>query len=249
MHNKIAGDGEPIVLLHGFLASSHYFSILQKKLARTNKVIAIDLLGFGKSPKPRLVYTYEAQVQALHATIEHLKIDRPFTLIGHSMGALIAARYALIYPDEVRTVQFFNPPLFISPDQAIEAFRATGPHYRAMLHSPGRRIFWTGIKLLPRKPMWRKPINLTDSLRASYEARETSYRRVILATEFFDDLARLSPRALLVVGRRDRLIYQENLRTIQLQPGVSLQFVDTDHHTPVKAPVLTERLIRSHLLQ
>ena len=238
------------MLLHGFLASSHYFSKLRKNLSVTHTVVAIDLLGFGLSPKPSVIHSYDVHVEAIKNTLDHLNVHAPFTLLGHSMGALIAARYALRYPANVAALQLFNPPMFVSNYEATQAFQATGIHYRAILYSRVRRLLWSGLKALPRRHSTkRSPINFTDSVRASYNARESSYQTIILATEFLDDITKIHIPTLLVTGRHDRPMYQKNIHDIQLPNTISYHLVDTGHHTPVKAPGLTESLIRSHLLQ
>ena len=88
------GDGEVMILLHGFLSSSKYWRNLQPHLsAEGYRVIAIDLLGFGDAPKPKYSdYSYQEHIAYLDAVIKKLRLKQPFILIGHSMGALLATR-------------------------------------------------------------------------------------------------------------------------------------------------------------
>ena len=62
--------------------------------------ILIDPLGFGQSPKPNVPYTIYNHVQALHQT---LKDEGRFTIIGHSMGGLLALHFTVKYPELVST--------------------------------------------------------------------------------------------------------------------------------------------------
>ncbi|AKM79896.1 TPA: alpha/beta hydrolase [Candidatus Saccharibacteria bacterium] len=248
LHSEIIGKGKPIVLVHGFLSSSHYFKTLRKQLARGHQVITIDLLGFGDSPKPKEYISYDDQVHAIHETLLHLKIEQPFTLIGHSMGALVSLRYANMYPDEVSSVQLFNPPIFTTTEQAKDAFARTNKGYNMLLHSPRRRVYWSLLKAMPRNIFQKRPeINVADTLRASRHAREGGYQRIILAAELLDDLRQSTLPTLLVVGKYDRLVYQENLNQQRLPENITIKIVETGHHTIAKTPELAEQLIRRSL--
>jgi len=248
LHSNVSGSGDTIVLLHGYLSSSQYFSRMEKKLAKTHHVISLDLLGFGKSPKPRLEYSYEQQVDAIAETLKELSIKKPFVLIGHSMGALIAARYAVKSSSDILSLQLFNPPMYRDNEQAMNTLKTTGRRYRAMIASPLRPVYWQALKLVPRRRAdSRHPINFTDTVRMSRHAREGMMHNVIAAPRFFDDIEKLVMPTLLVVGKYDRVVYQENLRSITLPKQITLKILETGHHPIVKNSDLAENLIREYL--
>lgn len=223
---------------------------MRRRLSKTHQIITIDLLGFGQSPKPNTAYTYKEHVAAVRQSLEVLHLDTPFTLIGHSTGALIALRYARLFPDNVKTLQLFNPPIFTDEKQALATYKASGHHYRGLLLSKYRHLYWKALNLLPRNlSRTRSELNLADALRASRPAREGTFKNVITASEFFSDLQQIPQETLLVIGKRDRPIYQENIRAHTLPSNVNVQLVKTAHHTLVRAPRLSEQLIRAHLLQ
>lgn len=244
----VEGDGEPVVLLHGYLASSHYFKRVRRQLSRTHRVVSIDLLGFGRSPKVDSDYTYDAHVAAVHETLQHLGIKK-FALVGHSLGALIALRYSLTHPSQVRQLVLLNPPMYVDAAQALAALKATGLHYRIMLHSRYKDAAWAATKMLPRFPFnKRRPaINLTDMLRVSPVARRLTYQHVILAGEFFADINRVHVSTLLVVGARDRPEYSANALHHTLPAHVNAVTVPTGHHLPAQRPGLAAWLVRRAL--
>jgi pimeloyl-ACP methyl ester carboxylesterase len=248
LHSVVSGEGDIIVFLHGYLSSSHYFSRMQKQLSTTHKVISLDLLGFGKSPKPRTEHTYTSQVALIHTTLENLGIDRSFTLIGHSMGALIAARYAITHSKDVSSLQLFNPPIYKNPEQALQTLTDTGPHYRAMITSPFRPLFWLALQLKPHiKSIKRPPINYADTIRMSAHAREGMMHNVIADPALFSDLQKITQRTLLIVGKYDRSIYQDNLERSILPENITLKIIETGHHPIVKNAIEAEALIRGHI--
>ena len=247
LHTQCTGSGPTIVMLHGFLSSMQYFKRLRRAFEHDFTVITVDLLGSGGSPKPEETVTYGMQISALHETLTN---EAEIILVGHSMGAVLAARYALKYPKQVTRLVLFNPPLFATPEQARHSIESTGLHYRAAITHPRSRMLWRGLKALPRVPSkLTPPLNFGDMARTHYHAREGGYQNIIVGAEFVDDLSRLSQPTLVVRGVRDRYVYAETLKKLVLPPHITLTSVQTGHHTIVTKPSLAEQLIRSHLLQ
>ncbi|MBF2034616.1 MAG: alpha/beta hydrolase [Leptolyngbyaceae cyanobacterium T60_A2020_046] len=88
------GDGLPLIMLHGFLGDADTWTPLIADLSPHFRCIAVDLLGFGQSSKPRLRYTIWHQVEFLHQFIQALGL-RHFALMGHSYGGWVAAAYSV----------------------------------------------------------------------------------------------------------------------------------------------------------
>ena len=100
LHYLIAGEGDPVVLLHGYAETSHMWLPLISKLADRHTVIAPDLRGFGQSSAPDAGYTKKAMAQDVHALMRSLHYDR-IRLVGHDIGLMVAYAYAAQYPDVV----------------------------------------------------------------------------------------------------------------------------------------------------
>lgn len=95
LHAVIEGEGEPLVLLHGFSSSSHTFSHWMKPLSKKYKVYAIDLKGFGNSPKPLDdKYSVYDQMLLVKAFLDDHHIKNPI-MIGHSLGGGVVLALAL----------------------------------------------------------------------------------------------------------------------------------------------------------
>src|SRR5438067_13116990 len=67
LHYLIAGEGDPVILLHGYAQTSHMWRPLIAQLAKTHTVIAPDLPGFGQSSTPEGGYDKNTMVQDIHA--------------------------------------------------------------------------------------------------------------------------------------------------------------------------------------
>ncbi|MGH8382478.1 alpha/beta fold hydrolase [Pseudomonas sp.] len=82
-----AGQGEPLLLIHGFPTASWDWHYLWAPLAQRFRVIACDMLGFGDSSKPvHHDYSLLEQADLQQALLEHLKVDQPVHLLAHDYG-------------------------------------------------------------------------------------------------------------------------------------------------------------------
>lgn len=114
------------MLLHGKNFNGSYWEQTAKDLQqRGYRVIIPDQLGFGKSTKPdRIQYSFQLLARNTHAILDSLGIKRLFVL-GHSMGGMLATRFALMYPDMTEKLILENPigledwKRYV-PDQSIE---------------------------------------------------------------------------------------------------------------------------------
>lgn len=102
-----------IVLLHGIGNSAHAWDQLIPLLPKSVRIIGVDLLGFGKSPKP-LWGKYDAtqQARSLGATLLKIGLTQQVILVGHSLGALVAIATAKRYPLLVKQLVLCSPPFY-----------------------------------------------------------------------------------------------------------------------------------------
>jgi pimeloyl-ACP methyl ester carboxylesterase len=100
LHYLVAGQGGPVVLLHGYAETNHMWRPLMAELASTHTVIAPDLRGAGQSSTPADGYTKAAMAQDIHALVRKLGYER-IRIVGHDIGLMVAYAYAAQYPSEV----------------------------------------------------------------------------------------------------------------------------------------------------
>ena len=92
------GSGPALLLIHGIGDSSDTWSELIPSLARTHTVVAPDLLGHGRSDKPRADYSVAGYANGMRDLLSILGIDRA-TIVGHSLGGGVAMQFAYQYPE------------------------------------------------------------------------------------------------------------------------------------------------------
>ena len=101
------GQGNTIVLLHGFLENSSMWDYILPQLTKKNRVICIDLLGHGKTGCIGYIHSMELMSETVEALFTHLNINQSI-FIGHSMGGYVALAFAEKNPDKLKGLCLMN---------------------------------------------------------------------------------------------------------------------------------------------
>ena len=110
LHYVIGGQGDPVVLLHGWPQTWYEWRHVMPALAKNYTVIAPDLRGLGDSSKPTTGYDGKTVAEDIHQLVAQLGFKDSF-LVGHDLGALVAFSYAAAHPDEVRRLVILDVPI------------------------------------------------------------------------------------------------------------------------------------------
>src|SRR6476661_3442215 len=111
MYYEVHGTGEPVVLLHGaFMAISGEWVDWINDLAKTRKVIAVDMQGHGRTADINRDITYENLSDDVAGLLDYLKIERA-DIVGYSLGAGTAMMTAIRHPEKVRKVVSISAPI------------------------------------------------------------------------------------------------------------------------------------------
>ncbi|MBD2409219.1 alpha/beta hydrolase [Nostoc calcicola FACHB-389] len=103
-----AGAEIPVIFLHGAWNDSSQWLSVMEFLAENFHCFAPDLLGFGESENPNIHHSIDLQVECLAEFVQAVKLEKVY-LVGHSLGAWIAASYALKYPEKVNGMVLLAP--------------------------------------------------------------------------------------------------------------------------------------------
>lgn len=111
MYYEIHGSGEPVVLLHGaFMAITDDWRVWINELAKTRKVIAVEMQGHGRTADIKRDITYENLSDDVAALLDYLKIPNA-DIVGYSLGAGTAMMTAIRHPEKVRKVVSISAPI------------------------------------------------------------------------------------------------------------------------------------------
>ena len=120
LHFETLGEGpDTIVFLHGIGGTTRYWKSRVQPLASNYRLMLVDLLGYGLSPKPWTRYTVERHVDEL---FQVLREQKSLILVGHSFGAIVALAFAARYPHLVKRLILMSLPYFGNKEGAMHYF-------------------------------------------------------------------------------------------------------------------------------
>jgi pimeloyl-ACP methyl ester carboxylesterase len=146
----VAGDGPPVILLHGFGGQIWVWEKQISELSRHHRLYIPDLLGYGYSDRPKVDYTPALFIDSIRELMDQLGLQRA-SLIGNSMGGGIAWAFGLTHPERVEKLVLVDS---IPPD-TVPAVR--NPSFRWLL----------AIRNLPVLPYLAVGLHTRGMLRAT----------------------------------------------------------------------------------
>jgi pimeloyl-ACP methyl ester carboxylesterase len=122
MHYRIFGNGQPLLLLHGFGESGTIWDLQSQALSEHALILIPDLPGTGKSLTPASgpYNSLDEYAALINTLLDNERIER-CTLVGHSMGGYIALAFAEMFPDRLDGFGLFHSTALPDSPQRIEA--------------------------------------------------------------------------------------------------------------------------------
>jgi len=256
-------NGRTVVLLHGknFCAAT-WESAIAALSGAGYRVIAPDQIGFCKSGKPqRYQYTFGELAANTHALLQSLGIETA-VVVGHSMGGMLAARYALQYPQATERLVLVNPI-------GLEDWRAEGVPWRSVdawyarelktdadsIRQYQREVYYGG-RWEPEYDRW---VEMLAGMYAGPGKEAVAWSQALTSDMVFNqpvvhEFGRIAVPTALLVGQQDRTAIGKDLaspelakrlgdyptlgrRAAQSIPGaVLVEFADLGHSPQVEAP-------------
>jgi len=103
LHYVESGKGDPVLFLHGVPMSAYSWRNIIPHVSKSARCIAIDFMGFGKSDKPNISYSFNEQYDYLESFISKLKLKN-ITLVMTDIGGIIGQKYARLHPENVKAI-------------------------------------------------------------------------------------------------------------------------------------------------
>jgi pimeloyl-ACP methyl ester carboxylesterase len=110
VHYEAFGRGRPVIFIHGWLGSWRYWMRTMEELSTDYRAYALDLWGFGDSDKSQERYSVSDYTNLLGEFMEGMGIVQA-SLVGHALGATIALRFSILYPDSVYRLATVSLPV------------------------------------------------------------------------------------------------------------------------------------------
>ena len=199
-----------IVFIHGIGNTLHSWDEIVKALPGNVQAISVDLLGFGKSPKPnKVIYNSITQARAVRWTLLRAGITQRVVVVGHSMGALVAVELAKKYPAWVQKLVLCSPPFYSfdnSPSLIVRRDNILREIYRAAGKKPQQLEKLLGFGL--KTGLANKSMNVSAETMAPYLA---ALEASIINQTTTDDLAKISVPVKIFYGLLDPLVIGSNI--------------------------------------
>ena len=212
LHITDAGEGRPIVLIHGWPLSDEMYEYQYNDLIKNNfRAIGICLRGFGKSDKPYGAYNYDVHASDIKYVLDQLDV-KDAVLVGFSMGGSIAIRYLSLYQDahvsklvlcgaaapiwtQRNDFQYNIPQSAV--DELIELNYKDRPQ---LIYNFGKIFSATETSLNKGICSWLDGINLSAS---SYATAQCLI--ALRDTDLRPDLAKITIPTLIIHGKKDKI--------------------------------------------
>jgi pimeloyl-ACP methyl ester carboxylesterase len=239
------GSGRSVVLLHGMNffgeAWASTIEILRKEGYR---VIAIDQIGYGRSSKPILHYSISTHAANTKRLLDHLGIKKT-DIVTHSMGGMVASRFASSYPDMVDNLAMINQ-IGLTDARGSRPWRDTSEVYKAALARDyaeivkGMRAYYVNWK-----PEYMKYVRIHYGWTRSGEWPRMAMVRAlqqqaIYADPVVADWPRIKARTLVIGGEKDGANYPAQATHVAntVQNGQVYIIPGIGHNPQFEAPEL-----------
>jgi len=205
-------NGETVLLLHGKNFNGAYWEQTAKDLNRMGyRVVIPDQIGFGKSSKPqRIQYTFQLLALNTKRVLDSLGI-KSVHVLGHSMGGMLATRFALMYPDYTQTLILENP-IGLEDWKKDVPYQTVEDWYNAELAQTYEKIkqyqltFYYDNKWKPEYDRW---VHMLAGWTNDIDYPRIAWNSALLYDMIFTqpvvyEFGNITAPTLLIIGQRDR---------------------------------------------
>lgn len=200
------GNGSVVVLLHGFLENSTMWKDLIPVLSKTNRVIAIDLLGHGKTACLGYVHSMEIMAEAVETVLKSLRI-RKIKLIGHSMGGYVALAFAEKNPSAIKALCLMNSTSLEDDDERKElrarANKMVQTNFKNMV-----RMSFTNLFGEESRAKYKAEMNLAlnEALKTPIQGYIAGQEGMRIRPNRTDFLQKAEFKKLYIIGKKDPVL-------------------------------------------
>jgi len=248
---------QTVIFLHGYGGQATQWKYQLDEFSISNRVVAIDLRGHGKSDKPGGNYSMAQLIEDLDMVFEELEIEGKFHLVGHSFGGAIATEFAIAHPEKINHLILIatagehelNPFYQFILKLPSPILRSIGPIVRGWLSAPPHVMhswYHQNVAIWNGWSLFRSLQVPTTVIRGHYDR--------VFSKPMFDEVARAIPSAeeidvgasghLVMLERRDAVnrVIQRSLE-IESRPW---RIDGDDFDSSSRARLLRERPWLSH---
>lgn len=216
-------NGNTVVLFHGKNFAGYYWTNVIKALTgRGYRVIVPDQIGFGKSSKAFIHYSFHQLAQWNKELLDSLNIPKSY-ILGHSMGGMLATRYALMFPERVQKL-LLEDPIGLEDYRTFVPYTSTEAQYQIELKATAESVrkYYQGSYFTQWKSEYEELVRIAAGV--SYSADFPRYAKVAAMTftmiyeqPVVYEFPNLKVPTVLFIGKQDKTIVGKGLLNPQQQ--------------------------------
>ncbi|MFW9818465.1 MAG: alpha/beta fold hydrolase [Candidatus Thorarchaeota archaeon] len=261
LNYEIKGDGEPLLLVHGFGSKKESWIAQFQPLSEYFRVIRFDNRGAGKSDRPKGDYTMELFADDIAGLLDYLHIDKTH-IIGWSLGGMIVQNFILKYPNRVNKMVLINTNHGLPNEQGADFYKNSRIEEIKKIEIDHVKTFWestrTSYYIKFRKQLEAEPSKKWYGLWSAEDLIEQSIidlptiediefqASALKSHNTFDRLSQIKSETLLITASHDRLTPQSSMEEIHSKiPNSKIKVIDkAGHSSPLsKAPEINRIII------
>lgn len=216
-------NGRTVILFHGKNFGGYYWTNVIKALTgRGFRVIVPDQIGFGKSSKPFIHYSFHQLARWNKALLDTLGVQRT-SVLGHSMGGMLATRFALMYPQTTEKLLLENP-IGLEDYRQFVPYVTTEEQYRTELKSTAESIkkYYQGSYFTLWKPEYDELVRIGGGVTLSADYPRWAKVAAMTFTMIYEqpvvyELPNITVPTVLFIGKEDKTIVGKGLLSLQEQ--------------------------------
>lgn len=244
------GEGHPVVLIHGVGLNKEMWGGQVVGLMPHYRVIAYDMLGHGASPRPAADTGLLGYAEQLHELLEHLGLPQA-SVIGFSMGGLVARAFALHFPQQLSGLVVLNSVFNRSAEQRAGVIARTA---QAAEHGPDANAAEALSRWFSREYQAANPAQIAAirTILAENDPQGYLTTYTLFATQDMyraDDLGNITAPTLIATGELDPGSTPEMARQLASRiPGAEVAILAEQRHMmPVESPRLVNQVLLEFL--
>lgn len=216
-------NGRTVVLFHGKNFAGYYWTNVIKALTgRGFRVIVPDQIGFGKSSKPYIHYSFHQMARWNKALLDTLGV-RQASILGHSMGGMLATRFALMYPQQTEKLLLENP-IGLEDYRQFVPYISTDEQYKTELKATAESIkqYYYSSYFTVWKPEYDELVRIAAGQTNSSEFARSAKVAAMTYTMIYEqpvfyEFQNVTVPTIFFIGKEDKTVVGKGLLSPDVQ--------------------------------
>ncbi|WP_443945542.1 alpha/beta fold hydrolase [Pedobacter sp. AW1-32] len=234
-------NGRTVILFHGKNFGGYYWGNVIKALTTNGfRVVVPDQIGFGKSSKPFIHYSFHQMASWNKQLLDTLGIQKTVVL-GHSMGGMLATRFALMFPDKTEKLLLENP-IGLEDYKTFVPYASTEQQYQTELKTTAESVrkYYQSSYFTYWKPEYESLVNVAAGVTFSADYPRWAKVAAMTFTMIYEqpvvyEFQNIRVPTVLFIGKEDKTIVGKGLLTPD-QQAIHGQYRFLGKQTAAKIP-------------